>query len=82
MGSQDLDGVIFIFIFFIFFIFILLFFFRIEMGVGVCKKLANPPNSTRPNPTHRVGLVFRAWWVGLDWVANFFFIASQVGFRS
>ena len=27
----------------------------------------NPPKPTRPNPTRRVGSVFRAWWDGLGY---------------
>ena len=37
----------------------------------VCRKPTNPPNLTRPNPTRRVGSVFKAWWVELGY--KFFF---------
>ena len=52
------------------------------LPVRVCRKPTDPPNSTQPNSTHRVGLVFKAWWVGLGWVTKIFFIASRVGFGS
>ena len=35
--------------------------------VGVYKKPTNSPNLTRPEPTRRIGSVFRAWWVGLGY---------------
>ena len=35
--------------------------------VGVYKKPTNSPNPTRPEPTRRIGSVFRAWWVGLGY---------------
>ena len=31
----------------------------------------NPSKLTWPNPTHRVGSVFRPWWVGLCYKKNF-----------
>ena len=40
--------------------------------VGVCRKLTDPPNPTQPNPTRWVGLVFKAWWVGLGYKKFFY----------
>ena len=38
----------------------------------ICKGCAtNPPKPTQPNLTHRVGPVFRAWWVGLGYKKKF-----------
>ena len=51
-----------------------------HINLGVCKKPTDPSNPTQPNPTRRVESVFKAWWVGLGWVTNFFFIAGRVGF--
>ena len=48
--------------------------------VGVCRKPTNSPNPTRPDPTRRIGSVFRAWWVGLGYKKNF--ITGRVGFES
>ena len=36
-------------------------------GLGLCSQPTDPPKLTRSNPTCRVGSVFRAWWVGLDY---------------
>ena len=36
------------------------------------------PDPTQPNPTRRVGSVFKAWWVGLGWVTKKFLIVDQV----
>ena len=33
----------------------------------MCKKPIDLPNPTRPNPTRRVGSVFKAWWVVLGY---------------
>ena len=33
---------------------------------------ANLPKPTRPNPARQVGLVFRAWWVGLGYKIFFY----------
>ena len=36
----------------------------------VFKKPTDLPNPTQPNPTHRVGSVLKAWWVGLGLVTK------------
>ena len=43
--------------------------------LGVCSQQTNLPKPTWPNSTHRVGLVFRAWWVGLGYT----FFLERVG---
>ena len=37
----------------------------LKIYLGVCIQSTNLPKPTRINPTHRVGSVFRGWWVGL-----------------
>ena len=48
--------------------------------IGVCRKSTDPSNPIQTNLTCRVRLVFRAWWVGLDYKKKF--IAGRVGFGS
>ena len=43
-----------------------------ENALGVCRKPIDPPNPIRPNTTHRVGSIFRAWWVGLGYKKKFY----------
>ena len=38
----------------------------------VCRKPIDLPNPTQPNSTRRVGLVFKAWWVGLGYKKIFY----------